>query len=75
VSKPKKGAAAPKKSSRMGLVAGIAVLAVAALIAVSVLNSPKSKESKQPDAALTAEGNTKGQATAKVKVVEYGDYL
>ncbi len=75
MSNPKKGVPVPQKSSRMGLVAGIAVLAVAALIAVSILASPKAKESKQTAQNYVAEGNTKGKETAKVKVVEYGDFL
>lgn len=75
MSKPKKGAPAPKKQSRMGLVAGIAALAVVALIGVSMWLSPKAPQSKQSDQNFVAEGNTLGKDTAKVKVVEYGDFL
>lgn len=73
-----------KKRSNQGLwwVIGTAVVAAGALIGFVLMSTNKQPEPTTPpvavtntDAALQAERNTMGPKTAKVEVVEYGDYL
>lgn len=68
-----------KGSQAIWVVAGIAVVAVAALVGFS-LTSSQSKASKvtvavKSDKEYNATRNVMGPATAKVTLVEYNDYL
>jgi hypothetical protein len=70
-----------KNNGAIWWVAGIAVVAVAGLIGLSQMANKKPEPEVTPvadvktDADLKAEGNRMGPANAKVKVLEYGDYL
>ena len=59
-------------------VAGIAVIAVGVLIAISAIGSKKDSgadANAKTDAQVHAERNVKGPANAKVKLIKYSDYL
>lgn len=63
-------------SSKLWFVAGAAVLAVAALVGISLRSAPGGGGAKAgSDAAIGAVRNAHGKADAKVVLVEYGDYL
>lgn len=75
--KPKSGPPNKKqKKSSTGIwwVAGIAVIAAGILVAIS-LGSGFRRETMPAASTFEGSGTTTGSATAKVKVVEFGDYL
>jgi hypothetical protein len=72
----------PKKSNAGLLwVAGVAVVAVAGLIGLSIWTSQKSDKAApatstvKTDTEQGADRNVWGSKTAKVELVEFGDYL
>lgn len=70
----------PKSNQSIWVVAGVAVIAVAALIGVSVYSSqnrPKdaAKGTGKSDAEFQAVRNIKGSPNAKVTLTEWNDYL
>lgn len=73
MSKPKSGGKVGRRSSSIWLVVGGAVVAAAVLIAASLQPSRSPEPTPGPGAENLR--NEKGPATAKVTVVEYGDYL
>lgn len=68
-----------KSSQSIWVVAGIAVVAVGALVGVSVYSSqskaPKVTVTVKSDKEYNATRNAMGPATAKVTLTEYTDYL
>ncbi|HWI66456.1 MAG TPA: hypothetical protein VNT75_31900 [Symbiobacteriaceae bacterium] len=79
MSKPKK----KSSSAALWVVAGVAVVAVGAMIAFSALGSKKEEPAPQPTAVAGVKTDTEqkavknqmGNKEAKVTVVEWGDYL
>ncbi|HWI50821.1 MAG TPA: hypothetical protein VNT01_01605 [Symbiobacteriaceae bacterium] len=58
-------------------VAGVAVIAVGVLISISLIgrNNNTAATGGKSDAEVHANRNVKGAETAKVKLVEYSDFL
>lgn len=67
----------PKQSTGIWWVAGVAVVAAGILVAISLGGGRKADTVPTAGATGTVQGavTTRGSATAKLKVVEYGDYL
>jgi hypothetical protein len=71
----------PKQSNAIWWVAGIAVVAVAGLVALSQWTNNRKVTpvtpvaDVHPDSAYQGDRNRMGSASAKVQIVEYGDYL
>lgn len=69
-----------KKGQGLWWVIGAAVVAAVAMIGVAVMSAkPEVEPTKTPaasaDASMNAERTTWGNKSAKVELVEYGDYL
>lgn|GEM_PF-4364945 len=65
-----------KKDNGLWWVVAVAVVGVAAFIGISLAGKgPKADPNAKTDAQYAAERNIKGKTTAKVNVVEWGDYL
>lgn len=74
----------PKNNSNLWLVAGAAVIAVGAMIGLSIFfanNKEKAPEPAAPSVAVKSDAEVKGSRNqlgnpaAKVQIVEWGDYL
>lgn len=68
----KKGRPAPGRN--LWMVGGLAVVAVAVVIGISLMLKPDPAPTPTASGASGAQPNVRGSATAKVTLIEYGDY-
>lgn len=69
----KKGPGQKSAAGRVAMVAGVAVLAVGAMIGISRYTANKPADPGQ-SANLVSDGNLLGKKDAKVTIIEYGDF-